>query len=103
MPNFNIDYKISPDISERFVGFFPVFIVYGCVLLEKHTGKSYVYKAANIKNGDMTHICHRKNRLDKADYEAVAEKIRVCGVAESGMEVESKTERKKTHEKLLAL
>lgn len=62
----------------------PLFTAYGCVLLERDTGKSCIYTALNIKSGKREVISHRTNPLTTSGVEAMAEKIRLSGVAGAG-------------------
>ena len=62
----------------------PLFIAYGCVLLERYTGKSYIYNIINIKNKNRDYIYRRKNRILETDYPNIAERIWKSPIAEKG-------------------
>jgi len=63
---------------------------YGCVLLERDTGKSYIYTAANLKTGKSEVISRRKTPLTTSGVEAMVEQIRSSNVAGAGvLEVDS--------------
>lgn len=77
--------EIPPDVAARHGReAAPVFIVHGCVLLERFTGKSYAYKAVNLENGKSAQITRRVKPLAESGFEAVALKIRASGIAGPG-------------------
>lgn len=102
MPDSEIITKIPVDVLTRYGDeFTPVFIAYGCALLEKFTGERYVYKAANIETGGLTHLCHRRKKITNAEHESFAERIRNCDIAGLGqMEVDAGIGRKCDYSKL---
>jgi len=62
----------------------PLLTAYGCVLLERWVGKSYVYKAVNLKTGRSAQICRRVYPLKPLAFAEVAGKIRDSGIAGRG-------------------
>lgn len=82
---YEITWELPRDLPERYIGdASPLFTAYGCVLLERWAGKSYAYKAVNLKNGRSVHICRRANPLQPASFEKIAAKIRDSGIAGRG-------------------
>ena len=77
----NIPQDIPIHISESTV---PLLTAYGCVLMERDTGKSYIYTAVNLKNGRRETISRRANPLTTSGVEAMVGKMRVSCVAEAG-------------------
>lgn len=77
----------------------PVLKVYGCVLLERFTGKSYTYRAVNLETGASVHICRRAQRISEEEHGAIAEKILASNVA-SCFCVEARHGEKASSEKL---
>lgn len=75
--------KIPPDIVQKY-GESALFTAYGCVLLEKETGRGYSYRALNLKTGRSAVIHRRANPLTTSGVGAVAEKIRLSPVAGKG-------------------
>lgn len=74
--------EIPPEVAARHGrGASPVFIAHGCVLLERFAGKSYMYKAVNLKNNKYAQISRRIKPMPESDYEAAAIKIRASGIA----------------------
>ena len=61
----------------------PLLTAYGCVLLERDTGKSYIYTAVNLKSGKREVISRSTTPLTTSGTEAMVEKIRVSGVADA--------------------
>ena len=62
----------------------PLLTAYGCVLLERDTGRSYIYTAVNLKTGHREVIARRGTPLTTSGVEAIVEKIRLSGVAGAG-------------------
>ena len=58
---------------------------YGCVLLERDTGKSYIYTAVNLKTGKSEVISRRKVALTTSRVEAMVEKLRQSSVVGAGV------------------
>lgn len=63
----------------------PLFTAYGCVLLERDTGKAYIYTAVNMKTGQREVLARRTLPLSTAGVEAMAEKIRLSTVTGAGI------------------
>ena len=62
----------------------PLFTAFGCVLMERDTGKSYVYTAVNLLTGNREVISRRQVPLTTSGVEAMAERIRQSSVAGAG-------------------
>ena len=62
----------------------PLFTAYGCVLLERDTGRTYIYTAVNLKTGLREVISRRPTPLTTSGVGAMAEKIRLSNVAGAG-------------------
>jgi ATP-dependent DNA helicase DinG len=62
----------------------PLFTAYGCVLMERDTGKTYIYTAVNLKDGRREVISRRPTPLTTSGVNAMAEKIRLSCVAGAG-------------------
>jgi hypothetical protein len=45
----------------------PLLTAYGCVLIERDTGKSYIYTAVNLKSGKREVISRRPSPLTATD------------------------------------
>jgi len=87
--NTNIKREISRNIPRDMTIQFsnntvPLFTAYGCVLLERDTGKSYIYTAVNLKNRKREVISRRSTPLTTNGVSAIAEKIRMSNVAGAG-------------------
>ncbi len=85
----NIQREISRTIPTNIPARFtaqetPLFTAYGCVLVERDTGKSYVYKAINLRTGVSEVISRRDFPLTTSGVEAMAEKIRKSSIAGAG-------------------
>ena len=77
--------EIPPDVAARYgLEGNPLFLAYGCILLERNTGKAYVYKAVNLETRRSAQISRRVKQIDESKYEAIAAKIRTCGIAGAG-------------------
>lgn len=102
MPDSEMITKIPTDILTRYGDeFTPIFIAYGCVLLEKFTGERYVYRVASLETGGMAYLCHRRKRLCKAEHESFAERIRGCDIADLGrIEIDASIGKKCNYKKL---
>jgi len=74
---------IPPGIREKY-GDAALFTAYGCVLLERETGRGYSYRALNLKTGRIATIHRRTNPLTTSGVGAIAEKIRLSPVAGKG-------------------
>jgi len=59
----------------------PLFTAYGCVLMERDTGRSYIYTVVNLKTGSREVISRRSSPLTTSGIEAMVEKIRLSKVA----------------------
>ena len=77
----NIPRDIPIKITETTI---PLFTAYGCVLIERDTGKSYIYTAVNLKSGKREVISRRENPLTTSGVDAMVEKIRLSNVAGAG-------------------
>ncbi len=62
----------------------PLFTAYGCVLMERDTGRSYIYSAVNLTDGRREVIDRRTSPLTTSGAPTMAEKIRESGVAGAG-------------------
>ena len=62
----------------------PIFTAYGCAMLERDTGSSYVYTAVNLATGKTKIISRQKNPLTTSGAGAMAEKIRMAKIAGAG-------------------
>jgi len=80
-----ISRNVPKDIPLRFSeSTIPLFTAYGCVLLERDTGKTYIYTAVNLKDGRREVISRRPTPLTTSGVNAMAEKIRMASVAGAG-------------------
>ncbi|MCL2517315.1 MAG: ATP-dependent DNA helicase [Oscillospiraceae bacterium] len=80
-----ISRNVPKDIPIRFSeNTIPLFTAYGCVLMERDTGASYIYTAVNLKTGGREVIARRQTPLTTSGVTAMAEKIRLSGVAGAG-------------------
>ena len=77
----NIPKEITLTTSENTV---PLLTAYGCVLMERDTGKSYIYTAINLKNGRREVIARRPSPLTTKGVDTMLEKIRLSNVAGAG-------------------
>ena len=77
----NIPHDIPIKFSETTV---PLLTAYGCVLMERDTGKSYIYTAVNLKSGKREVISRRASPLTTSGVETMVEKIRLSSVAGAG-------------------
>jgi ATP-dependent DNA helicase DinG len=77
----NIPRDIPITFSETTV---PLLTAYGCVLMERDTGKSYIYTAVNLKSRRREIISRRENPVTTSGIEAMVEKIRLSSVAGAG-------------------
>jgi ATP-dependent DNA helicase DinG len=90
----NIEREISRtipgDIPSRYLkAGEAILTAYGCVLLERDTGKSYVYTAVNLKNGKSEVLNRRATPLTTSGVEAMIERLRRSKIAGAGvMEVD---------------
>ena len=71
-----VDYEIPLSFyTLKLDGFSPVFCVGDHVLIERFTGKTFVYKAVDLRSKEIIHLFHTKSRLDGRKHQAVAVKI----------------------------
>jgi ATP-dependent DNA helicase DinG len=63
----------------------PLLTTFGCVLMERDTGKSCIYTAVNLKTGKRAVISRRPTPLTTSGVEAMVEKIRQSSVAGAGV------------------
>ena len=63
----------------------PLLTAYGCVLMERDTGKSYIYTAINLQSGKREVIARRPTPLTTRGVDAMVEKIRLSSVAGAGV------------------
>lgn len=75
---------IPTEIIARYGADAPLFIAYGCVLLEHDSGKSYAYRAVNLKTGKSANLCRRATPITTSGVKGMVEKIRVSHVAGAG-------------------
>ena len=83
----NIKREISRNVPPQFKlsgNTVPLFTAYGCVLLERDTGKTYIYTAVNIKTRQREVLSRRATPLSTSGVEAMVEKIRLSHVAGAG-------------------
>ena len=60
-----------------------LFIAYGCVLLERETGKCYEYEAVNIRTDEAEVVSRSTKQLTTSGVMDMLEKIRLSPVAGS--------------------
>ncbi|MDL2233094.1 ATP-dependent DNA helicase [Ruminococcaceae bacterium OttesenSCG-928-L11] len=97
--------SIPPEIIERYRnGLTPVFLAYGCVLLEGFTGIAYVYKAVNLATGKRAHLCQLRARLTTSCYGQMADRVRWCDVSDTGrMEIDARLGKRVSRDKLSSI
>lgn len=78
-----VNREIPADIAARFKDD-ALFIAYGCILLERSTGRSYAYKAVNLETGRSALICRKVNPLTISGIPAIVEKIKASPIAGQG-------------------
>jgi ATP-dependent DNA helicase DinG len=80
-----ISRTIPGDIPSRFLtAGEPILTAYGCVLLERDTGKNYVYTAVNLKSGRSEVLNRRASPLTTSGAEDMVELLRRSSVAGAG-------------------
>ncbi|MDR1703820.1 MAG: hypothetical protein LBS19_03935, partial [Clostridiales bacterium] len=80
-----ISRTIPKDIPARFISEeTPLLTAYGCVLLERDTGKSYVYTALNLNTGASEVLNRRPFPLTTSGVGAMVERIRTSSVVGAG-------------------
>jgi len=79
--NIPEDKLIRLNLSENTI---PLFTAYGCVLLERDTGKRYIYTAVNLKSGRREVIRRSENPLTTSGVDTIAEKIRMSKISGAG-------------------
>lgn len=81
-----ISYKIPGDIPPRYLaGGTPLFIAYGCALVERQTAKSYIYNAVNLSSGKSEILSRRTKPLEQSAHSEMAAKIRSSSIAGDAM------------------
>ena len=85
----NIKHEISYDIPNDFPNYnhknsIPLLTAYGCVLLERDTGRYYIYTAVNINTHEREVIYRRRTSLTTSAVDMIVEKIRLSKVAGEG-------------------
>ena len=75
--------KLPPRIAQRETST-PLLTAYGCVLMERDTGKSCIYTAVNLKTGRREVISRRTTPLTASGAEAMVNKMRLSRVAGAG-------------------
>ena len=71
-----ISYDLPQDIPHRYLnGGKPLFIAFGCILIEFNKGRSWIYKVVNLDTGVVEILASRKCRLDERDYIPLLQKI----------------------------
>jgi len=84
--NHEVSRVIPDDIPTRYLANGePLLIAFGCALLERDTGKSYIYTAVNLTNSKTEIIARRSKPITTANIKTIAEKIRNSKVANVGM------------------
>ena len=78
----NIPKEIHLTTSENTI---PLLTAYGCVLMERDTGKSYIYTAINLKTGRREVIARKQAPLTTKGVNDMVEKIRMSDVAGAGI------------------
>lgn len=58
----------------------PLFTAYGCALVERNAGNSWVYHAVNLSTGRLEVLMRRAKPIDQATYERMAERISISSV-----------------------
>ena len=87
--NFNIPMSF---FTLKLDGFLPVFRVGGHVLIEKFTGKTYLYKAVDLGTREITNLFYTKTRLTEEKYKSAADKmVALCEIGTEKPKAELKT------------
>lgn len=80
-----ISYDMPHDVPPRFLaGGKPIFIAYGCALLERQTTMSHVYSAVNLTSGRKEILCRKHRPLDESEHLNAAAKIKALPIADAG-------------------
>jgi len=80
-----IIHEIPPEVIARYGADAPLLIAYGCVLLEHDSGKSYAYRAVNLKTGKSANLSRRAYPLTTSGVADMIEKIRLSHIAGAGL------------------
>jgi ATP-dependent DNA helicase DinG len=87
--NFNIPMSF---FALKLDGFFPVFRVGSHVLIEKFTGKTFLYKAVDLGTREITSLFYTKTRLTEKKYKTAVEKMTaLCEIESEKPKAELKT------------
>ena len=78
----NIPHEIQLTTSDSTI---PLLTAYGCVLMERDTGKSYIYTAINLRSGKREVIARRPTPVTTKGIDTMVEKMRLSGVAGAGV------------------
>ena len=95
-----------PDcVPDRFLaGGVPLFTAFGCVLIERNAGRSFVYRALNLKTWRSVTLCRRAEPMTSMGAPAMADKIRTSPVAGPGrLQADRPTGESLPYEKLRAI
>jgi len=80
-----ISRNIPSDVPRHFFnGGTPILTAYGCALLERDTGKTYIYTAVNLTSGKTEVVSRRTNPLTTSGVETMVERLRKSSVAGTG-------------------
>jgi ATP-dependent DNA helicase DinG len=80
-----ISHDIPHDLPGRYLtGGDPLFAAYGCLLLERNAGKSYVYRAVNMETGGSVLLARKQYPLASNGLADMVDKIRLSPVAGAG-------------------
>ncbi len=81
-----ISRNIPSNIPHRFLASGePILTAYGCILLERDAGRSYVYTAVNMKSGMSEVLSRRVNPLTVSGVNAMIEQLSQSRVAGAGV------------------
>jgi len=92
MTTLNIEREVSRVIPKNILATLkenetniPLLTAFGCVLMERDTGKSCIYTAVNLKTGRREVINRRPTPLTTSGVQAMVERIRLSSVAGAGV------------------
>ena len=63
----------------------PLLTAYGCVLMERDTGRNYIYSIVNLTTGNREVISRRTSPLTTSGVDAMIEKMRLSKIAGAGV------------------
>ena len=84
-----LSHEIPSDTPMRYLaGGEPLFIAFGCALLEREAGSGYIYRAVNLSTGKSEVLSVSTKQLTTSGVPEMLEKIRLSSIADTEQQLE---------------